>query len=414
MKYLAILGQNPELSLAELQAVYPGIKITPLAKEAARGRELAEAAILETSEKIDINGLGGLPKLAELLENGVSFKDVKKIIAAELLKLGASQKIFFGLSFYNNANRGLYNNLGKEIKNALKDAGAKARWAVSRELALSSVYIKTNKLLTRGFDFDIVFYAGKVAVAKTIAVQDFSDYEFRDMRRPRRDLVSGMTPPKLAKIMVNLSSPLRRRGVGGDLIIESFLDPFCGSGTFLAEAALLGIKKICGSDVSAKAVSDSQKNFSWLKEKYNLPQDAEIKLCDIKNISSCWNAKFSSIATEPYLGQPVRGELSFAQAEKMQKELSGLYEIYLKNLSSVLEKNGTLVLIVPFFVSGGKKIKINLELKKAGLTSARPPILYSRPDQKVGREIYVLRKGWHECAIAPRISLISEICGRSY
>ncbi len=244
-----------------------------------------------------------------------------------------------------------------------------------------------------------------VVIAKTTAVQDFADYEFRDMQRPARDLVSGMTPPKLAKIMINLcSSPFKgevRRGNESSTPSNSplargrigiFLDPFCGSGTFLAEAALLGIKKICGSDVSAKAVSDSQKNIDWLKEKYNLPQEAEIKLCDIKNISACWPNKFTSIATEPYLGSPIRGELSFMQAEKMQKELSGLYEIYLKHLSSVLEKNGTLVLIVPFFFVGTQKIKITLELKKAGLMAARPPILYSRPDQKVGREIYILKK----------------------
>jgi len=116
---------------------------------------------LETAEKIDINGLGGLPKLAELLEDGVPLKNAGEIIIAELLKLGASQKIFFGLSFYNNENRGLYNGLGREIKSALKNAGAKARWAVSRELALSSVYIKTKQTFDARFDFDVVFHGGK-------------------------------------------------------------------------------------------------------------------------------------------------------------------------------------------------------------------------------------------------------------
>ena len=433
MRYLAILGQNRELSLAELEAVYRGLK------NISRQNE---SVIFDSEEKIDIDRLGGTPKLAEVLAEDIAFQNVKDAILKELNKLDKDKKIFFGMSFYGNSDSKKYDRLGKEIKSALKNAGYKARWAVSRELALSSVYIKTNKLLTRGFDFNIIFApsvipakAGiQVTVAKTVAVQDFADYEFRDMRRPARDLFSGMTPPKLAKIMINLTnlSPLFR---GGDArraegvsisphptsILPSkereevkkktFLDPFCGSGTFLAEAALLGFQNICGSDVSAKAVSDSRKNIEWLIKNYKNKtsptgrlqpppplitkredENIEIKLCDIKNITKCWTEKFDCIATEPYLGSPIRGELSFVQAEKMQKELSGLYEIYLKNLSSMLEKNGTLVLIVPFFFTDAKNFKINLKIKENSLAAVRPSILYSRPDQKVGREIYVLNK----------------------
>lgn len=395
MKYLAILGQNPELSLAELTAVYPGAKIISRQNE---------TAIFDSEEKININALGGLPKLAEVLEADAPPKDIKKIIVEELLKLGNDQKIFFGLSFYNSANRGLYNALGKEIKNELKNAGGKARWAVSREITLSSVYIKTNKLLTRGFDFDIVFsphtlspsLEGEtregVCIAKTVAVQDFADYEFRDMSRPRRDLVSGMTPPKLAKILINLASPLRRRGGGGDLIMGNFLDPFCGSGTFLMEAALLGYKKICGSDISGRAVNDSAKNLNWLKEKYGLQLETDVKQCDVVDLKKCWNKRFDCIATEPYLGPPIRGKLDFKKAESLRKELNNNYEKYLPALSHALEKNGALVLIVPFLITDKGELKLNLKIKENGLSAVRPSIHYSRPDQKVGREIYILKK----------------------
>lgn len=375
MRYLAILGQNPELSLAELAAVYPEIKIVSRQKE---------ATVFDSAEKIEIGRLGGLPKLAEVIAEDAPLKDMGKIIAAELLNLGTGQKIFFGLSFYNSENRGLYNGLGKEIKNELKNAGAKARWAVSREMALSSVYIKTNKLLTRGFDFDVVFHEGKAVIAKTLAVQDFADYEFRDIGRPRRDLVSGMTPPKLAKMLVNLCGRGRK----------SFLDPFCGSGTFLMEAALLGYKKICGSDISAKAVSDSQKNISWLFEKYKLSdtRPPTVKICDIKNISECWKEKFDAIATEPYLGPPIRGKLDFKKAETLRKELNNNYDKYLPALSHALEKNGALILIVPFLITDNGELKLNLKIKENGLHAVRSSIKYSRPDQKVGREIYILKK----------------------
>jgi len=382
MKYLAILGQNPYLSLAEINGVYPKAAIFHLIKE---------AAILESSEKIDIGELGGIPKLAEVLEENAEPRNIKTIIIEELSRLDSNQKIFFGLSFYNNENRGLYNNLGKEIKRAMQEKGYKVRWAVSRELALSSVYIKTNKLLTRGFDFDVVFKDGRACVAKTIDVQDFSAYEFRDMRRPARDLYSGMTPTKLAKLLVNL----RREKM------EDILDPFCGSGTFLMEAALLGFKKIYGSDASDKAIADSKENSEWVEKNFEIKSKIEIKKCRAENLAECWNKKFSYIVTEPYLGPAVRGNLSDERAKELQKELNANYKKYLPGLSSVLADGGYMVLIVPFLITNNRDYHLVLKLKENGLVAVPPlpkniypeiSIKYSRPEQKVGREIYILQK----------------------
>jgi tRNA G10 N-methylase Trm11 len=271
--------------------------------------------------------------------------------------------------------------LGKSIKFRLTENGYKVRWVVSRELALSSVLIKTNKLLTRGTDFDLFFSPGKIIVAKTVAVQDFSDYEFRDIKRPARDLVSGITPPKLAKMMINLGGRQKK-----------IFDPFCGSGTFLMEAALLGFKKIYGSDVSEKAVADTKKNLAWLKEKYNFSADIEVRQCDVRNSYACWNKKFDFIATEPYLGPALRGKISSEKALALRKELEKNYREYLTALSKILEKNGLLVIIVPFIIGENGIVKISLKIEGAGLEAVREPIPYCRPDQKVGREIYILRK----------------------
>ncbi|MFA5133463.1 MAG: methyltransferase domain-containing protein [Patescibacteria group bacterium] len=382
MKYLAILGQNPYLSLAEIAGVYPETRLALISKE---------AAILDSQNEISIDELGGIPKLGLVLEDDIAVEKAKQIIADELKKLGSEQKIFFGISFYNNQSRNLYNKLGKEIKKNLADAGYKVRWAVSRDLALSSVYIKTNKLLTRGFDFNIIFFGGKVCVAKTIAVQDFSGYEFRDMRRPARDLYAGMTPPKLAKLLINL-----KRGK-----MENILDPFCGSGTLLSEAAVLGFKEVYGSDASDKAVADTKENLEWIKKNYKKIPEVEIKKCRAEDLAASWNRKFDYIATEPYLGPAVRGGLTAEKAKELQKDLNANYEKYLAGISSILNKDGYLILIVPFFITQDKNFYLSLKLKENGF-SAVPPlpkniyselsIKYSRPDQKVGREIYILKK----------------------
>ncbi len=107
MRYLAILGQNRELSLAELEAVYPGIK------NISRQNE---SVIFDSEEKIDIDRLGGTPKLAEILAENIIFQDAKDAILEELKKLNKEQKIFFGLSFYENRDRKKYDRLGNRLK----------------------------------------------------------------------------------------------------------------------------------------------------------------------------------------------------------------------------------------------------------------------------------------------------------
>ncbi|MBU4421553.1 50S ribosomal protein L11 methyltransferase [Patescibacteria group bacterium] len=410
MKYFAELGQNAELSLAELLAVYPKIKII---------FKTDKAVIFESDEKPDIERLGGTPKLGEVISEN---KLPKEIILIDLEKESKEKKIFFGISFYGaKADK----NLGREIKKNLIDRGRKVRWVIGKEKVLSSVIVRTNKLLRRGGEYCILSphltsprvqgeegektsqkdvgdghgrplrrkVRGGIFVAKTFEAQNFSDYEFRDMKRPARDLISGMTPPKLAKMLINLglgSSPFTKGGgEEGD-----FLDPFCGSGTLLMEAALLGIKNIYGSDVSARAVEDTSENLAWLFEKYKLSGSRlpQVKKCDVKNLADCWEKKFGLIVGEPYLGPAIRGGISPDKAQMLQQELEKNYDGYLKGLSESLKKNGRLVLIVPFIITNEKVFYLDVDIKKYGLKVVQEPILYSRPDQKIGREIYILEK----------------------
>lgn len=67
----------------------------------------------------------------------------------------------------------------------------------------------------------------------------------RDYGRPARDARVGMLPPKLAQIMLNLSVKDEKSG--------TVLDPFCGTGVLLQEAALAGFDFI-GSDIEPRMV----------------------------------------------------------------------------------------------------------------------------------------------------------------
>ena len=109
---------------------------------------------------------------------------------------------------------------------------------------------ETNKVLEKGGEL-VVFVRSDTTfdLGRTETVQDFKTYRLRDIGRPRRNAKRGMLPPKLARMMINIASPKHN---------DTILDPFCGSGTIIHEAFLLGYKNIIGSDISEKAVRDRQ------------------------------------------------------------------------------------------------------------------------------------------------------------
>jgi tRNA (guanine10-N2)-dimethyltransferase len=63
---------------------------------------------------------------------------------------------------------------------------------------------------------------------------------------------SAAMPPKIARCMVNLT-----RTRAGDLV----LDPFCGTGSFLVEAGLIGCR-VMGADVKRRMIEGSVQNLS--------------------------------------------------------------------------------------------------------------------------------------------------------
>lgn len=73
-------------------------------------------------------------------------------------------------------------------------------------------------------------------------------------RRPRKRAFFHPTamPAKLARCMVNLAQPRRD---------ELLLDPFCGTGTFLVEAGLIGCR-VLGFDADRRMVEGSLRNLS--------------------------------------------------------------------------------------------------------------------------------------------------------
>jgi len=372
-KIIFILGNNPQLSVAEISAVFGHEDIL---------EQTDQYAVLQT-ENFDheksMRRLGGVIKTAEVIgkfEKGLLVKDL----------LAKEGKIIFGLSDYREAGnkggrkegRAELEKIGLSIKKTLKESGRPVRFVVSKEPVLSSVVISKNKCQ----EYIII---GKNTLCKTCAVQDFVDYGKRDFGRPSRDAYSGMIPPKLAKIMINLSK------AGTNRVLY---DPFCGSGTILQEALMLGFKEVVGSDISEKAISDTKKNIGWLKEKFNV-ENSKIKIfhSDVREISRHIQ-NVDVIVTEPYLGPALRGREHAREIERTAMELRKLYVAAFVGFAKILKKGAKVVFVLPQF-KGLEKINSETvrKIESCGFLCIRPKNLtYSRPTQLVARKISLFEK----------------------
>jgi tRNA G10 N-methylase Trm11 len=384
MKYFFALGNHPSLSVAEILAFFP----ENTGKMSQNG-----IFIMESQDKINaqktIKALGGTIKIGEVLF-GAKNNEIPKACLDLALESAPnfSGKFHFGFSNYANAPIDT-RKLGMTIKTVLKENGHSCRWVMGKEQVLSSVIVEQNYLLDKGME--MVFLRdneGRLMVGQTLAVQPFKELSFRDYGRPTRDDESGMLPPKLAQIMINLSQNGQK-----DLI----LDPFCGSGTILSEALLMGYKSVAGTDISPKAIADTQENVEWIKQKFNITDvEVDTKVISATDIDKYIKPKsIAAIVTEPYLG-PQRG---YHEVRKTIIELEQLYTKSLKAFTKIIKPHARVVMIWPVFFTteqGKKKfIYINPQypdwkIVEDGNTQ-RKTWLYGREGQKVWREIVVLR-----------------------
>ncbi len=392
MKYLFVLGSNPALSLAELATVFDPSKIVLI------NNDLVLLDIPEIEPKEVIKNLGGIIKIAKL-EDILSDHSQIKEKALELIKKKnptKQGKTRFGLSPYGKGFKNI-NKLGLGIKKALKEENINSRLVTSQEKNLSSVVAETNRLTSSGIEILLTKHQNKILLGKTLAVQDFKELSFRDYSRPARDSHSGMLPPKLSQIMINMANSKKKTES------KVILDPFCGSGTILTEASLMGYKNLIGSDSSDKAIRDSQENLEWVMNKYGLKgvnyRLENIKVSELTKVLK--KESVDMVVTEPYLG-PQRGSI---KVEKVVKELEELYSEALKQFSKILKKEGRVVMIWPVFQNGTKTINpdtadlkitpllhTNLKLNQGLDLTDRNTIIYFRKGQRVWREIVALEK----------------------
>lgn len=397
--YAFILGRETKLSLAEIIQVLTAHDIHFTLISFANEVALFEADFIDPELFYQLGGSIKLARVQSINENQI---DAELMNAAK--QKVADRKFHIGMSMYSASPFVKKHQLEKQtkeyrkkffsLKTQLKAAGHSIRFVESKDLQLSSVVVRKNHLIDeRGIEFIFIHTGSQLYLGQTLAVQDFESFAQRDHARPFRDDRSGMLPPKLARTMLNLSGKM----IDDEVTV---LDPFCGSGTVLQEAMLLGAGKVLGSDLSKKAVLDSLGNLSWLRTEFDLRTDARIEQVDVIELTSWLPENFVDvIATEPYLGTPVRKKLTKSEIKERQDALSRLYDEALIQMHHVLKPGGIAVMIFPFIQNSRLPLPRHMcrlfeqiNLGEGIVSGNRLGIDYQRPGQHVGREIMILKK----------------------
>lgn len=388
MRYFFIFGNHPRIAAAELAAVL-GMQDFLFEKTYAIIESQAELDCARLQER-----LGGVVKCGVVLKNtsrASFFDDAYQYIRGSAED---GEKFFFGISAYG-ISLPVY-ELGLSLKKRFKEDGVGSRFVVSRNAALSSVVVKTNKLLTdRGVEFVVMQTREKLMLGTTRAVQPFAEFSARDYGRPARDARSGMLPPKLARMMINLA-----RVPSGATI----LDPFCGSGTILQEALLMGYTRVIGSDVSDQTIAGARYNLAWLSsiQPCISPDTARLITAPVRSLHAVLQPhSVDAIVTEPYLGPPEIGRASERGARRVISELEQLYESALTTFQRILKPRGRVVVIFPII----HEQRVSLPSRFSSFhfapdpafgpfydDKARGSFVYQRLDQTVRREVFVLNR----------------------
>lgn len=389
---IAILGRQPQLSLAELESLYGPEALTPLDKHAV--------LIKKPPGEIDFHRLGGTIKLAQTITqtDTVKLEDIisnlGKNILPERTKDLPEGKIRLGLNLYGFKEQTKdINKLGLKLKKYIKDTGRSIRVVPNTDPQLSSAQSLHNQLGgPTGIELVIVKSGSSVWLAQVINIQDIRAYTARDQKRPKRDAKVGMLPPKLAQIIINLANPADS---------ATILDPFCGSGVVLQEALLMG-HDVIGTDIDQRMVDFAKENITeWLPNHSGKKLgQASFETGDATTFQWRDNHAFDAVAAETYLGKPLFRLPRPEELNRIINETDAIQRGFLENLARQTAAGFRLCLAVPAWKTpnGFKHLPTLDYLDKLGYTrlsfvhAKNPGLIYHRKDQIVGRELMVLQR----------------------
>ena len=203
-------------------------------------------------------------------------------------------------------------------------------------------------------------------IGATFYVPDATEFQVRATKRP---VISSQIAlaPRLAKLLVHLGHV-----APGDLL----LDPFCGSGTILAEAILEGINCI-GMDRDPDSIHNAERNLEWIAANSGSRKIGSFEpiVGDATDLSrTLKDRRVDAIVTEPILLPNLTSTPGLKAARSMIRNASATYSDFLYSARGALKKGGRLVVVVPSIrTSEGKDVAVTLEeVETAGFREFQP------------------------------------------
>ncbi len=388
VEYMFVLGSNWLLSIAEL-LVY----VRNRGYEAVVSDHSRHAVILDFKQKLSLEevidmqaSLGGCYKVGRVIQtysiiiprnayptSGKPDREARDILETcpwlpSLWQRPRGKKIKFGVSTYPIFDgkapiqyRRFTRALDDTIKKQLLQKGARKadyfaydepdrRRAKRMNLALWPKTIAKNSLLTPpNAEILAAFTEKNLYLARTMVVYDSVLQQYRDESRP---YISSeiSTSPKICRTLLNLAGA--RPG-------DTILDPFCGTGTLLIEAAMLGMKCI-GVDIDGNQVQGTKANLAWYGRDIGEQVNFEVIRGDARNVTDFIHKQVDAVAFEPSLGPVSKKRPTAKEAEETIDELTVLYREALTQIAQVLRPDGRVAMTIPVIVTRAGPVTMDI------------------------------------------------------
>ena len=358
-KTFFILGRNPELSRLEILEF---LKARNRTHEEIFFQDNILVIKTNKGERFNIQEFGGTIHLGEITFEGNQEELENYLKRNEIIP---SDKFSYA-TFGNQDSQILKEKFKQEHKKASQKHGRKL-------LKFQDGHKQENPKA----DFYIFHHSHNNVTYLSIATQSYDSTEVkkRDMQKPiRRESLA--ISPRLSKILINLS---------GAKPHDRLLDPFCGIGSILSEALIKRIN-VHGIDKDKQATIDAQTNLEWLTTQYDIQTSYKIENNDSRRAP---DLQFAAIATETPLGKILRKKPSDNQAKQIIQNFEAYMIPILKRLKKVKKPSAKIAITFPVI----RNLHTNAQkiAEKSELKIYIQPILESRPDQFISRDILVLQ-----------------------
>lgn len=396
MKTFSFTLSNGDLSRLELMLVLDRIGIPFRIRSYEETFCIVEAESLLNTAKI----LGGSFKIGEVTVDSNDEESFIGLLEKAKIIDWLDEKASWGLSFYgikNGMDADFVDDVQGLVAQKVREAGGRKAKRVLPDIVNADQGIKevSSSLVAERnlIDFQLLKSKETYLLAITRATVPSTEFQHRDLQRPFQDSTISLSP-RIARMLVNFTGV--REG-------ETLLDPFCGTGTILMEAATMGVN-VVGLDNEGRRVRGTQGNISWLRKAEKVPKQVSVRIrrTDARDVDKRLEPNsINAIATEPILLPSLD---RFPAEEEAKNMLIPSYKTYTQVLASirtVLKKGGRIALVVPYIrLSNRKKAGFEIEslIESSGLRLVSiegfsfPIIAKYSLDQKVIRGVLLLEK----------------------